>query len=316
MPQSCLDDPCKQLSITLPCSAIDNVTSTESLDPSFRHTPVCHLRAIHTVACCLSQPQRAIVRMRILLTGADSLTGSHVLNLLVSDRQISVRAIVEAKERAYALLQQHHEISSALDLMVIPKTEVAAPGTFNMALDDHGNPFQTVIHVLTARSSDETDCLARFINFESDAVLSLLASVHQVAKQVRRVVLVTSLTRFARWLATDVQPDRRTGSSIERQTVVDQEYILATSQAGDNIVHDAVSKWWKTSGASFDIVHITSPSCYGPAVRSLETSSDLSEANRQLWNICSSEAYEKTGTSPHGIAQFVDVRVGHLRKSP
>lgn len=248
--------------------------------------------------------------MRVLLTGADNLIGSHILNLLVSGYEVSVRAIVGSKERAYAMQQQYrYGISAALDFTVISASNSAIPETFDNALSDHDNPFHAVVHTLTSSYSNEADCLARFINLESETVVGLLTSIRQVAKQVRRVIIVTSLTRFARWLATDSQYDRGIGSSIQSSALLDQQHVLATSQAGDNIVHDAVSKWWKTSAALFDVVYITAPSCYGPAIRSLETSSDLLEANRQIWNICSNEVHERTGSPPYGIAQFVDVRV-------
>ena len=59
----------------------------------------------------------------------------------------------------------------------------------------------------------------------------------------------------------------------------------------------------------FDIAYITAPSIYGPAVYPLETSSDLTETNRRIWDICSSEPRERTDTSPYGMRNFTDVRV-------
>ncbi|KAF1945602.1 NAD(P)-binding protein [Clathrospora elynae] len=235
-------------------------------------------------------------RMRILLTGADSLTGSHILGLLLSDNDLVVRAAVGTREAAYAIRQQYRQgTSSTVDLEVVPEKDLAVPGIFNNALT--GDSFDTVVHTLTANPSEQADCLARFINLVSESIINFLRSTQQFAKQVRRVVLITSLTPFARWL------------QIERNsTVVDSEYILAASQAGDNIVHDAVSKWLRNSGAHFDVVYITAPSCYGPTTRTLETSSDLLEANRRIWNICSNEHRERARTPPYGIAHFVDAR--------
>ncbi|KAF1848697.1 NAD(P)-binding protein [Cucurbitaria berberidis CBS 394.84] len=247
-------------------------------------------------------------RRRILLTGADSLAGSHILNLLLSDNNSSVRAVVGSPERAYAIQHQHRQ--GTLDLTVVPEEESTVPGAFDNALSDYGDPFHTVIHTVTANPSEEADCLARFINLETTTVIGFLKSLQEVAREVKRVVIVTSLTPYARWLI-DPQIERSSrgaANAIHGSTVVDPEYILATSQASDNIIHDAVLRWMRESNAPFDNVWITAPSVYGPTVGLLETSSDLIEANRRIWNICSNEHREAMESPPYGIAQFLDVR--------
>lgn len=250
---------------------------------------------------------------RILLTNADSLTGSHILKILLSENSLAIRAVVGSREKAYAIQQQYRQYTAkTLDLAVVPERDAATQGSFDIALSDYANPFHTVVHALTASSSEQADCLARFISLESEAVINFLKSVQQLAKFVRRVVIVTSLTPFARWQ----QVERSSGSVFggpASHAFIDPEYILATSQAGDNIVHDAVLKWVRESGAHFDIVYITAPSCYGPAVCPLETSSDVFEANRRIWNICSNEHRERMEASPYGITQFLDVRVSQAR---
>lgn len=248
-------------------------------------------------------------RTRILLTSADSLTGSHILYLLLSDGNLSVRAIVGSRENASAIQEQYRQgSSSTVDFTIIQEKDLVVPGVFDNALNEHAHPFNTVVHTLTAHSSDEADCLARFIHLESETLISFLRSVQQFAKQVRRVVIVATLTPFARWLQIERQSGRSTGGNRSLVTT-DPESILATSQAGDNIVHETVAKWTSDSRPQFDVVYITAPSCYGPALRPLETSSDLFEANRRIWNICSNERRERMETPPFGISHFLDVRV-------
>ncbi|CAO2653985.1 Nn.00g107180.m01.CDS01 [Neocucurbitaria sp. VM-36] len=245
---------------------------------------------------------------RILLTGAESLAGSHVLDLLLSDNNSSVRAVVGSPERAYAI-QRQYATSTTLDLTVVPEKDLTVLGAFDNAMSDYTNPFQIVIHTLTAGPSAEADCLARFINLETETMIGFLKSLEVLAKEVRRVVIVTSLTPYARWL-TDAHVERnpRVTDVSHSSAAVDPEYVLAASQAGDNIVHDAVVRWMRESHARFDVVWITAPSVYGPATRPLETSSDLLEANRRIWNICSNEHRERMETPPYGIAHFLDVR--------
>lgn len=257
-------------------------------------------------------------RPRILLTGADGLVGSHILSLLLSYNNSSIRAVVGSRERAYAIQRQYGQgtTTTTLELSVVPERNLTVPGAFDDAMSDYVDPFQTVVHTLTADRSEEADCLARFINLKTEAIIGFLNSLNARAQGVRRVVIVTSLTPYARWL-TDAQVERssRATGRTQGSTAVDSEYVLATSQAGDNIVYDAVVRWMRASRARFDMVWITAPSVYGPATRPLETSSDLLEANRRIWNICSNEHRERMETPPYGIAHFLDVRVGSPRGS-
>lgn len=252
-----------------------------------------------------------MAKTRVLLTGADGLTGSHLLFQLLSQETVSVRAVVGSRETAYTLQQQYQH--APLDLAIVREQESTVPGVFEDALNDYTEPFHAVIHALASSPSAEADCLARFVNIETERVIGFLDSVRTVARAVRRVVIVTSLTPFARWLV-DPQVDQYYPGAAHipgNAVAPDSEYILAASQASDNIVYDAVSRWVRENRPSFDIVHITAPSIYGPAVRPLETSSDLLEANRRIWHICSNESRESTRSPPYGIEQFLDVRVGH-----
>lgn len=248
--------------------------------------------------------------MRILVTGADSLTGSHILSLLSSESQCSIRATIRSKEQANGLqCQESSGPASLLEFVVIPETNELKPGAFDDALHDTVAPIHTVVHIFTATSLHDADCLARYINLQSETLIQFLETIRLLATEVRRVVLVSSLTLFAKWLATDprvAQIAERTATHLDS---IDPEDILATSQAGDNIIHDSISRWHMRTEASFDIVYIIAPGCYGPSIYPLETSSDLLEANRRIWNICSNRTHDLTDTSPYGLAHFVDVRV-------
>jgi nucleoside-diphosphate-sugar epimerase len=253
-----------------------------------------------------------MTRTRVLLTGANSFTGSHSLSQLLSLDTVSVRAIVDSAEAAQALQRQyHHSSSSSLDLLTVCERDALVPGAFDDALHDQSDPFHAVVHTLSSNHSDEADCLARFIKLQTDTVISFLKSIQDLSPTVTRVVMVTSLIPFARWLG-DPHVDRmsgRAGDGRFRTSPVDTEYVLATSQASNNIVNDAVLAWKKQARPRFDIAVITAPSVYGPAVHPLENSSDLIETNRRIWNICSNEPLDQRATPPYGINHFSDVRV-------
>jgi len=249
---------------------------------------------------------------RVLLTGADTLTGSHVLAQLLSQDAISVRAVVQSRDAAQAIHEQYRRCPpSSLDFVALPADEEIVYGTMENALCDLSRPFEAILHTLIPKHSDAADCLSAFVKLETEEVLRFLNSVQHTAHYVRRVVLVTSLVPFARWLvhphahgdpAQNIRQDSPT-------LAVDVEHILATSQASSSTMYDAILQWMKISGARFDIAYVSTPSVYGPSVHPLETSSDLSDTNRRIWNICSNEPPERTEIPPHGITHYADVRV-------
>lgn len=216
---------------------------------------------------------------RVLLTGANNLTGSHILHHLLASN-VSVRAVVGSREEAQALQYQYSSTNPLLlDFAIVAQKDLAVPGAFDDALSERTDPFDTVIHTVPAEPSEEADCLARFINLESDSLVSFLKSVRDVAPTVRRVIITASLTPFARWLVDpQVEQAPRSGhSTSQRAAEIDSDYVLATSQASDNIVADSLWNWMRGASALFDLVYLTAPSIYGPSMRPLENSSDLEE---------------------------------------
>lgn len=251
-------------------------------------------------------------KTRVLLTGADSFTGSHILARLLSHDSVSVRLVVKSAEAAHGIWAQYHNhTTSFLDAVTILDSDLLVPGVFDDALQDLSTPFSAIVHNLDVIPSDEADCLATYIRLETDTVISFLKSVRDFAPAVARVVIVTSLLPFARWLG-DPHIDSVAMGTVgghSRSSSVDSEHMLATSQASNNVVSDAVLAWTKSSGAHFDVAIVTAPSVYGPAVQPLENSSDLTDTNRRIWNIFSNEPVGQMVSPLHGINHFCDVRV-------
>jgi hypothetical protein len=237
--------------------------------------------------------------------------GSHILVRLLS-HHTAVRAVVNSAEATPALQNQYERISSSsVDFVTVSERESLFPGIYGDALRHSSEPFHAIVHTLNTNSSDEADCLARFIKLETDAIIAFLRSISEVSPAVSRVVIVGSLIPFARWLG-DPRSLRMSERAVNRNSsssVIDAEHILATSQASNNIVSDAVLTWAKQYGAGFSITFVTAPSVYGPAVHPLENSSELTETNRRIWNICSNEPLGQAATPPHGINHYSDVRV-------
>ena len=255
-------------------------------------------------------------RRRLLVTGASSLIGSHILNQLLG-YDVSVRAVVGSSEEVQTLRQQYPSSSyPRLDVAIVPHKESAIPGAFEGALRDHSEPFDTIVHTVAADPAEDADCLARLVNLETESSVNLLRSIRAVTSRVFRVVVVTSLSPFARWLVDPhIEPLSPGGYyNQQRAAEIDTEYVVATSQASDNIIHDALAKWMRDVHAHFDLVYLTAPSVYGPSIRPLENSSDLQEANRRVWNICNN-AGERMSSPPYGIDHFTDVRVSQLCNS-
>ncbi|KAF2011852.1 NAD(P)-binding protein [Aaosphaeria arxii CBS 175.79] len=254
---------------------------------------------------------------RVLLTGADSLIGSHVLNqLLFLLPSVSVRAVVGSREQARMLAQRFPQASNRLDFTVIPQQHTSVPGAYDEALSDYSQPFDTVIHTAIPEPFEQADCLSRFIHLQTVDLINFVRNVKDAAPAVRRVVIVTSFSSFARWLVDPGMEDdhlaRRDSSTSA--TKIDTDYILVTSQSSSSLVHEALLRWlngspsYSSPGRQFDLVSVTSPSIYGPSLCPLENSSDLEEANRRIWNICSNDARERTSSPPYGIDFYSDVR--------
>jgi hypothetical protein len=245
----------------------------------------------------------------MLVTAADTLIGSRTLNQLLA-YDVSVRAIVGSQEQVNFLRQQYPSTRYPwLEIAIVPRSRLATPGAFDDALRDHPEPFDTIIHTVTDHS-EEADCLSRFINIQTECLLNILRSINMINARVRRVVINTSLSPFARWLVEpDSGPHNPYNPTSHRTSEVDPEYILATSQASDNIVYTALWNWIREARARFELVYVTAPSVYGPQMQYLENSSDLQEANRRVWNICGSESYERLRAPPYGIEHYTDVRV-------
>ncbi|KAL5120759.1 hypothetical protein ACEQ8H_001239 [Pleosporales sp. CAS-2024a] len=232
-----------------------------------------------------------MTKTRILLTGADTLTGSQVLAQLLSYDDFSVRAVVRSAQAAQVLQRHRRSDSATLDCFTVAKRQSTTPGNLAPALHDPHDPFHAVVHILEAQSSDEADCLARFIKIDTETIIDFLRSVQHISPAVHS--------------------DRLPGhASSERSSssASDGDYILAASQASKNVINDAVLSWIRESRAQFDLVFITAPSIYGPAVHSLENSSDLTETNRRIWNVCSNEFLDQAVPSMHGLDHFADVR--------
>ncbi|KAF2259466.1 NAD(P)-binding protein [Lojkania enalia] len=247
---------------------------------------------------------------RVLLTGANNLIGSHILHQLLYSN-VSVRAVVRSREEAQTIQQQYPPTNPPrLDFAIIHPRDLAIPGAYDDALNAYPEPFDAVLHVIAADASEEADCLSRFIHLETDTLINFLRSVKEVSTSVRRVVVISTLTPFARWLV-DPQAERSPrGDNLlaSRSVEIDPEYILATSQASDNIIHEALWRWRKDANAQFDLVFLTAPSIYGPSIRPLNNSSDLEEANRRIWNICSNSSNDYAISPPYGIDYYTDVR--------
>lgn len=253
-----------------------------------------------------------MAKIRVLLTGADGFMGSHVLAQLLTHDTVSVRAVVKSEDTAHVIHQHHQNDRATLDFYTVSEQGNPVPGIFDTALHDFVDPFDAVVHTLGVSFSDEADCLAKFIKTEIESIIDFLKSIQEISRAVTRVVILASLIPFARRLC-DYHTDSLSGRTVSEQSNYsdnDPEYVLAASQAGSNVVNDAILAWTKQSGARFDVVLIAAPCLLGPAVQPLENSSDLTDANRRIWNICcSNEGLERVHTSMYGIDQFADVRV-------
>ena len=131
---------------------------------------------------------------QVLLTGANTLIGSHILDHLLS-LDLSVRAVVASKSDVQTLHQRYPPSNPRrLDFAVVSPHDCAVPGAYDDALDRQAGSFDTVIHTVSPDPSEEADCLSRFIHLETESLVNFIRSVRDVAPDTQRVVIVSCLT--------------------------------------------------------------------------------------------------------------------------
>lgn len=251
---------------------------------------------------------------RVLLVGANHLIGSHILNQALS-AGLRVRAIVESQEEARGIQQLFSRFdSSVLDFLVVPSGDITHPGVFQDAFNSSTEPFEAVILCLAADGYQEVDCLSRYVSAESRRLCKILGNIKEASTAVIRVILVSSLIRFAKWVVNPSAPQNPRTDTYNSPEVRDvaSDYIHEASQASDNIIYDAIAGWMKESKTSFDVVLLSAPAVYGPSIRNLENWADIEEGNRWIWATVKERAMTRTHTHPHGMDSYVDVRVRHF----
>ena len=248
---------------------------------------------------------------RVLLTGAYGFIGSHILDQLLSF-SISVRAVVGSETEREALRNQFPCITeSELDFAIVPDTDLLAPRAYDDALIATSEPFDTVIHTVCAGSSEEEDCFSHFINLQSDSKKSFLESVRTFAPRVRRVIITSTLTLFARWLqSSEAESQARFNtSSVQSVAAADPEFLLATCRASDDLVNDRLWKYIEDERPGFDVVALSAPSVYGPSTRHPKKITDLEEGNQMIWSIRHTASNQRAVFLSDGISYYADVRV-------
>ena len=252
---------------------------------------------------------------RVLLTGAYGFIGSHVLDQLLSFN-ISVRAVVGSETEREALRNQFPRITEAeLDFAIVPDIDLLAPRAYDDALIATSEPFDTVIHTVCASSSEEEDCFSHFVNLQSDSKKSFLESVRAFAPRVRRVIITSTLTLFARWLqSSEVESQARFNtSSVQSVAAADPEFLLATCRASDDLVNDRLWKYIEDERPGFDVVALSAPSVYGPSTRHPRKITDLEEGNQMIWSIRHTASNQRAVFLSDGISYYADVRVSETR---
>ncbi|KAF2746873.1 NAD(P)-binding protein [Sporormia fimetaria CBS 119925] len=243
---------------------------------------------------------------RALLTGGSTFAGSHILEQLLA-AQISVRAVVASREETERIQKLYPRLQpSHLDFKILIPEEATVPGAYEECLFDQDTPFDTVIHLTP--DPIEVDCLSRYIAQETEALLGLLNDVRQVATRVTKVIIITYLTHFSRWLADS----SATRSPIvgrrmpERTSQDDLEYVLATIVASYNIICDSLHRWTLENKAKFDLNTIAAPNIYGPSLYPLENLYNNQGGNGRIWDVCNISTGELTTPFPEDFDLYID----------
>lgn len=249
---------------------------------------------------------------RVLLTGACSLIGHHVLEQLMS-RDVIVCAAARSTARAESLKLKYSEfLDSRLDVVVLDDPLNA--NSLKNGLSALSSQFEAVIHSpIYSPPEEHSDQCLEILKQTEKLNRTLLDFISDAAPKAHRVVIINTASKIAELAASTSQipkidsPMSRTGEGSEEETV------LSVCWGGIKLLEDWSWDYMGTRSPQFDLVSLAGPVVYGPQLLQPNLSDDLEEGNSRIWRyVCNPK--EKTIFQPDGLIHYADARVSSLQR--
>lgn len=244
----------------------------------------------------------------VLITGASSFVGAHVLEQFLSEGS-PVRGVVRSQSSADRILKVNTQYASLLSFAIVP--DITRPGAFDEAVKG----VEGVIHIaspFTANVQDnEKDLLIPVI----EGTAQMLESTYKHAPQVKRIVITASFASIV-----DLSKGFREGYIYNEKDFNPATYDEAKSKDADAgfaycvskvLAEKAAWKFIEERKPPFTISVINPPIIYGPNRHYIDDLNDLNTSSGMFYSLMNGSRTEVPPTRFWAIVDVRDVAIAH-----
>ncbi|KAK5992932.1 Putative uncharacterized oxidoreductase [Cladobotryum mycophilum] len=232
----------------------------------------------------------------ILVTGASSFIGAHVLELFLAEGT-KIRGVVRSQASADRVLKVNQKYASLLEFAIVP--DITKPDAFDEAV----RGVDGVIHMASPFrlevENNERDLLVPAIEGTSN----VLESIHKHAPQVKRVVITSSFAALV-----DLSKGLRPG-----HVYTEKDWNPATFEESktESIGRKAGMGLCQGEEAQLYALDHASPVVYGPNHHYIDDLSNLNESSGMFYSLMNGSRKDVPPTGFWAIADVRDVALAH-----
>ncbi|KAH8128176.1 hypothetical protein ACSS6W_011022 [Trichoderma asperelloides] len=242
----------------------------------------------------------------VLITGASSFVGAHVLEQFLSEGT-PVRGVARSQSSADRILKMNAQYASLLSFVIVP--DITTPGAFDDAVKD----VEGVIHIASPFTIDIKDNEKDLLIPAIEGTTQILESTYKYAPQVKRVVITASFASIF-----DLSKGVRAGYVYS-----EKDFNPATYDEGKNgsgifaycaskaLAESAAWKFVEEKQPRFTISVINPPVIYGPNHHYIDNLSELNTSSGMFYSLMNGSRTEVPTNSTWAIVDVRDVALAH-----
>ncbi len=236
----------------------------------------------------------------ILVTGASSYIGAHVLNEFLS-AGYNIRGTVRSQTSANNVLASHAKFAKQLSFIIVE--DITKPGAFDEAVKG----VDGVIHMQSPFWLDVEDNERDLLIPAIDGTLGLLKSISEHSPLVKRVVVTSSFASLidmskGLWPEHTYTEKDWNPATYEEAKVNNSAFAYCASKS---LAEKAAWNFMSTKKPNFSLSTILPPVVYGPNAHYITNLSKLNESSAMFYSLMNGS---RTEVPPTGFWAIVDVR--------